>query len=226
MLTLFAIIVSSYLLGSIPTSILMCRVLKGIDIREFGSKNAGATNVYRVMGWGPALFVAIVDGAKGAVAVLFVSRIAIGEPALDPGLLQIAAGMSAVVGHIWSLFAGFKGGRGVMTAAGVWLALAPIPILIALGVWCLLTFSTGYVSVGSIAAAATLPIALFVGRFGLQADISNPLLAFGCVVGGLLILRHRANIGRLIRGEENRFGKKGKVEVKVKAENCEEGSQP
>ena len=222
MLTLFAVITSSYLLGSIPTSILVCRVLKGMDIREFGSKNAGATNVYRVMGWGPALFVAIVDGAKGAVAVLFVSRIAIGEAALDPGLMQIAAGMSAVVGHIWSLFAGFKGGRGVMTAAGVWLALAPIPVLIALGVWCLLTFSTGYVSVGSISAAAALPIALFVGRFGLHANISNPLLAFGCVVGGLLVLRHRANIGRLIRGEENRFGKKGKVE----AENCGERSQP
>ncbi len=213
MLTLFAVIVSSYLLGSIPTSILVCRVLKGMDIREFGSKNAGATNVYRVMGWGPALFVAIVDGAKGAMAVLFVSRIAIGQAALDPGILQIAAGMSAIVGHSWTVFAGFKGGRGVMTAAGVWLALAPIPVLIALGVWCLLTFSTGYVSVGSISAAAALPIALFVGRFGLQSDISNPLLAFGCVVGGLLVLRHRANIGRLIRGEENRFGKResGKV---------------
>ena len=211
MLTLFAIIVVSYLLGSIPTSILACRVLKGIDIREFGSKNAGATNVYRVMGWGPALFVALVDGAKGAVAVLFVSRIAIGQAVLDPGQMQIAAGMSAVVGHIWSLFAGFKGGRGVMTAAGVWLALAPIPILIAMGVWCLLTFSTGYVSLGSISAAAALPLALFVGRFGLQADISNSLLAFGCVVGGLLVLRHRANIGRLIRGEENRFGKRGRT---------------
>ncbi|MCD6334837.1 MAG: glycerol-3-phosphate 1-O-acyltransferase PlsY [Candidatus Latescibacteria bacterium] len=208
MLTVVAVIVLSYLLGSIPTSILVCRVLKGIDIRKFGSKNAGATNVYRVMGWGPALFVAIVDGAKGAIAVLFVSRIAIGQAVLDPGLIQIAAGMSAVVGHIWSLFAGFKGGRGVMTAAGVWFALAPIPVLIALGVWCLLTFSTGYVSVGSISAAAVLPIALFVGRFGLQADISNPLLAFGCVVGGLLVLRHSANIGRLIRGEENRFGKR------------------
>jgi glycerol-3-phosphate acyltransferase PlsY len=156
------------------------------------------------------------------VAVLFVSRIAIGEAALDPGLMQIAAGMSAIVGHSWTVFAGFKGGRGVMTAAGVWLALTPIPVLIALGVWCLLTFSTGYVSVGSISAAAALPIALFVGRFGLQADISNPLLAFGCVVSGLLVLRHRANIGRLIRGEENRFGKKGTVE----AENCGEGSQP
>ena len=178
--------------------------------------------MYRVMGWGPALFVAIVDGAKGAVAVLFLSRIAIGQAVLDPGLMQIAAGMSAVVGHIWSLFAGFRGGRGVITAAGVWLALAPIPVLIALGVWCLLTFSTGYVSVGSISAAAVLPIALFVGRFGLQSDISNPLLAFGCVVGGLLVLRHRANIGRLIRGEENRFGKKGKVD----AENRGEGSQP
>ena len=213
MLTLFATIVISYLLGSIPTSIVVCRVLKGMDIREFGSKNAGATNVYRVMGWGPALFVAIVDGAKGAMAVLFVSRIAIGQAALDPGILQIAAGMSAIVGHSWTVFAGFKGGRGVMTAAGVWLALAPIPVLIALGVWCLLTFSTGYVSVGSISAAAALPISLFVGRFGLQADLSNPLLAFGCVVGGLLILRHSANIGRLIRGEENRFGKResGKV---------------
>ena len=183
--------------------------MRGIDIREVGSRNAGATNVYRVMGLGPALFVGIVDGAKGAAAVLLISQIAIGRGMLDPGLIQIATGMSVVVGHIWTVFAGFKGGRGVVTAAGVWMALAPIPVLIALGVWCILTFSTGYVSVGSISAAAVLPIALFVGRFGLNAEISNALLGFGCAVGGLLILRHRANIGRLIRGEENRFGKKG-----------------
>ena len=209
MLTLLVVIVLSYLLGSIPTSILVSRISRGIDIREFGSKNAGATNVYRVMGLGPALFVGIVDGAKGAAAVLLISRIAIGRGTLDPGLIQIATGMSVVVGHIWTVFAGFKGGRGVVTAAGVWIALAPIPVLIALGVWCILTFSTGYVSVGSISAAAVLPIALFVGRFGLNAEISNALLGFGCAVGGLLILRHRANIGRLIRGEESRFGKKG-----------------
>jgi len=207
--TLFAVIVVSYLVGSIPTSILVGRALRGIDIREVGSRNAGATNVYRVMGLGPALFVGIVDGAKGAAAVLLISQIAIGRGMLDPGLIQIATGMSVVVGHIWTVFAGFKGGRGVVTAAGVWMALAPIPVLIALGVWCILTFSTGYVSVGSISAAAVLPIALFVGRFGLNAEISNALLGFGCAVGGLLILRHRANIGRLIRGEENRFGKKG-----------------
>ena len=211
MLTLFTVIALSYLIGSIPTSILVGRVLRGIDIREVGSKNAGATNVYRVLGLGPALFVGIVDGAKGAAAVLLISRIAVGEVALDPGLIQIAAGMSVVAGHIWTVFAGFRGGRGVMTAAGAWIALAPIPVLIAVGVWCILTFSTGYVSVGSISAAAVLPIALFVGRFGLGAEISNALLGFGCVVGGLLILRHRANIGRLLRGEENRFGKRGKT---------------
>ena len=211
MLTLLVVIVLSYLLGSIPTSILVSRILRGIDIREFGSKNAGATNVYRVMGLGPALFVGIVDGAKGAAAVLLISRIAIGGAALDPGSIQIAAGMSAIVGHSWTVFAGFKGGRGVMTAAGAWIALAPIPVLIAVAVWCILTFSTGYVSVGSISAAAVLPIALFVGRFGLNAEISNALLGFGCAVGGLIILRHRANIGRLIRGEENRFGKRGKT---------------
>ncbi|MFH1008670.1 MAG: glycerol-3-phosphate 1-O-acyltransferase PlsY [Candidatus Latescibacterota bacterium] len=207
MLTWVTVILLSYLLGSIPTGILVGRA-KGKDIRAIGSKNAGATNVYRTMGWGPALLVALVDGGKGAIAVLFVSRISVGEAHLDPGLLQIAAGMSAVVGHIWSLFAGFRGGRGVMTAGGVWVALAPIPVLIALGVWCMVTFSTGYVSAGSIAASLTLPVGLFVARFGLHAEISNALLVFGCVIGGLLILRHRANIGRLIRGEENRFGKR------------------
>ena len=134
------VIVLSYVLGSFPTSIVVGKWLKGIDIRKHGSGNAGATNVYRVMGLGPALLVGLVDMGKGLAALLVLPRMATGTT-----LLQILAGLAAIAGHIWPVFAGFRGGRGVITAAGVLIGLAPVAVLAAAAVWGIVTFFTGYV---------------------------------------------------------------------------------
>jgi len=201
------VIVLSYVLGSFPTSIVVGRLLRGIDIREHGSGNAGATNVYRVMGLGSALLVGLVDVGKGLVAVLVLSRIGT-ETALGTTVIQILAGLAAIAGHIWPVFAGFRGGRGVLTAAGVLIGLVPVAVFAAVVVWGGVTFSTGYVSLGSISAALTLSVVLLLGRFGLGGNPSDELLLFGCLVSVLIILRHRPNIRRLLRGEENRFGRR------------------
>ena len=152
MISLIIIFILSYLLGSFPTSIVVSKKLRGIDIREHGSGNAGGTNVFRVLGWKPGVFVMLCDVAKGVVATLFISQIRI-DPIpeiLDPRLVQLFAGIFAIIGHIWTVFAGFRGGKGVGTAAGVFLALYPISILICFVVWGIVLLITRIVSVSSM----------------------------------------------------------------------------
>ncbi len=204
------LLITAYLVGSIPASIIAGKVLRGIDIREHGSRNPGATNTFRVLGWKIGVAVGIFDILKGYLAVtvlpsLFPSEYWVsGEPA------RIFVGLAAVSGHVWTVFAGFRGGKGVGAAFGVFLGLAPIPSLIAAGIWIALTFGTGYVSVGSITAAAVLPASVIVLGV-LRGDLSLPVSVFSVIVGGLVIMRHRPNMVRLARGEENRFGKRGKA---------------
>jgi glycerol-3-phosphate acyltransferase PlsY len=212
MLSLLIIIVFSYLIGSFPTAILVSQIVMKDDIRNHGSGNAGATNVFRVMGWKPALFVVLVDVGKGIIAVLFISKIGGNTLSLDHILVQILAGLSAIVGHIWTVFAGFRGGKGVGTAFGVLLVLAPWASLCTLVVWLLLVFSTRIVSIGSISAGIVFPGILFLQRYVLDTAIPDALLILGIVLGILVVITHRSNIGRLIRGEENRFGKKTTTE--------------
>ncbi len=207
MQSIILILFLSYLAGSIPTAVWTSRVLMKDDIRNHGSKNAGATNVFRVMGWKPALFVILVDMAKGLFAVLWISQIRVDviPPPFSGSFIQIAAGLAAILGHIWTLFAGFKGGKGVGTAFGVLVALIPIPSLAALGIWIVLVWRTRIVSVASIAAAISLPVTILIqGAFG--AEISGLYLWISIIMAALIVFTHRANIGRLIRGEENRFG--------------------
>ena len=206
MITLAMIIVLSYLVGSIPTSIIAARILRGIDIREYGSGNAGATNTFRVLGPGPGIFVMLADIAKGATVVLLVTRIAFDPLPWGPELVRIFAGVAAIFGHVWTVFAGFRGGKGVGTAAGVLIALAPTAAVICIGVWVILTLSTRYVSVGSISAAIMLPVTLMVQKFVLEGKISDSILVFSILTAFLIVATHRSNIARLIRGEENRFG--------------------
>src|SRR5215207_11200817 len=150
-------LLASYLVGAIPTSYLVGRLFRGIDLREHGSRNLGATNLYRVLGWRYAIPVGLLDGAKGMIPVLvFAPRFSSSE------LFALICGLVAVVGHVFSVFVGFKGGKGVATAAGVMLGLTPAPLGIALAVWVTLVFLTGYVSVGSIAAAAIFPLAVYL----------------------------------------------------------------
>lgn len=188
----------SYLVGSFPTSLLAGKLGAGIDLRERGSKNLGATNVYRVLGWKFAVPVAIVDIAKGTVPVmLFAPR------AGQASWLPLLLGVAAILGHVFSVFIKFKGGKGVATAAGVLLGLAPVPTAIAIGTWAIVVRATGYVSLGSMLGAVTFPVALLI----LGAPDSFTLW-IGITIAAFIVFNHRSNIGRLVKGTENRFGKK------------------
>ena len=205
MLSLITILILSYLVGSIPTAIIVSKIVMKDDIRNHGSGNAGATNVFRVMGWKPALFVVLVDVGKGTVATLLISKIGWDSVPLDSTMIQILAGLGAIVGHIWTVFAGFRGGKGVGTGFGVLVALAPIASLCTLGVWLILLFTTRIVSVGSITAGILFPAILLIQKYGFDSEIPNPILFLGILLGILVVFTHRSNIKRLIRGEENRF---------------------
>jgi len=208
MFSLFIILILSYLVGSIPTAIIVSKLVMKDDIRNHGSCNAGATNVFRVMGWKPALFVVLVDVGKGTVATLLISKIGWDSVPLETTLIQILAGLGAIIGHIWTVFAGFRGGKGVGTGFGVLVALAPIASLCALVVWLILLFTIRIVSVGSITAGIVFPAILLVQKYCFDSEIPNALLFLGILLGILVVFTHRANIKRLIRGEENRFGLK------------------
>lgn len=194
-------LVAAYLLGATPTSYLAGRLARGIDLREHGSRNLGATNVYRVLGWGWAIPVGLVDMAKGAVPVLL-----FGPWAGGPDWLPAALGVAAVMGHVFSPFVGFKGGKGVATACGMFLALAPLAVLIAFPVWAGALWATGYVSVASLLAAASFPV-------WVRLTNAAAMPAFWAAVGlaALIVVSHRANIQRLVAGTENRFRTRTRV---------------
>ncbi|MFC1595440.1 glycerol-3-phosphate acyltransferase, partial [Gemmatimonadota bacterium] len=154
MTTVFLVLVLSYLLGSIPTSIVVGRIGAGLDIREHGSGNAGATNVYRLMGLGPAILVGLVDVAKGSIAVVVISTLQVDpELQLSTDMLKILAGGAAVAGHIWTVFGGFRGGKGMATAIGALAFIAPVALGAALVVWLILLFTTRIMSLASLSAA-------------------------------------------------------------------------
>ncbi|MDZ7370652.1 MAG: glycerol-3-phosphate 1-O-acyltransferase PlsY [candidate division KSB1 bacterium] len=203
---IFVMILLSYLVGSFPTSIIVGKLLRGIDIREHGSGNAGGTNVFRVLGPGPGIFVMAFDVFKGFAATFWISRLAAGT--LDSGLLMLMAGCAAIIGHIWTVFAGFRGGKGVGTAAGMMLALYPAALGICLLVFLLVFLLTRIVSVSSMSGAVALPIVLTIFRYVLHIPVKNSLYLFSFFAAALIIFTHRSNIKRLLNGTENRFGKK------------------
>jgi glycerol-3-phosphate acyltransferase PlsY len=206
MLSVLVILFLAYFVGSFPTSIVLGRMLRRIDIREYGSRNAGGTNTMRVLGWKAGLLVMVVDIGKGVLAVLLVSKIRIDPVPADHELVQIIAGLAAVSGHIWTVLARFKGGKGVATAAGVLLALYPWAGIICIAVFFISATTTRYVSVGSITAASLLPLFLMTwNRFSDQHTVSNYFILCSFVVGALICFTHRDNIRRLWNGTENRF---------------------
>ena len=198
-----ALLCGAYLLGAFPTGILMGRLVKGVDVRQHGSGNVGATNVYRVVGKFPGLLVLVIDTAKGwfPVAVM-VSWIGPDGRGLPIETIRIFFGMAAVAGHIWNPFLQFQGGKGVATALGVLLGLDARVVLATTAVWLLLALTTRYVSVASIGAALAAPFVM--------AFLGLPILwVFGGIAVSLsIIARHRPNILRLLHGEERRFGRK------------------
>jgi glycerol-3-phosphate acyltransferase PlsY len=205
---LILILFASYIIGSFPTSIIMGRITRGIDIRDHGSGNAGGTNVFRVLGWKPALVVVVIDVFKGwlptaYLAIMFYEA----TPLPDLGLFQILCGFCAVLGHTFTVFAGFKGGKGVGTLAGMLIAMFPLAVPLCILVFAITLILTGYVSVGSIIAGASLPIFLLIlPIIGIEpADLS--LLIFSLLIPFFIVYTHRSNISRLRNGEENRFDK-------------------
>jgi len=198
-------IIASYLLGSIPAAYIAGKA-KGIDLRKHGSGNLGATNVMRVLGTKIGLAVFLFDMAKGAVPVHFFPRwlSAVGGLAVDPVIFGILCGVAAIFGHVRPIYLKFgKGGKGVATAAGVFLALAPLQTLLALLVFATVLFASGYVSLGSLVSAMALPILLAA-----TVGIHSPLFAISVAVALFVFWTHRANIARLRAGEEHRFGRK------------------
>jgi glycerol-3-phosphate acyltransferase PlsY len=191
-------VIASYLVGAIPTSYLTVRLLKGQDLRTLGSGNLGATNLYRVLGWKYAVPVGIFDLLKGAVPVLVFAPLAGGGDRT-----AILLGMAAVAGHVFSVFAGFKGGKGVATGAGVVLGLAPWAFVAALVTWIILVKASGYVSLASLGAALMLPPAVY-----LLHPERRPMIWLFAGLTGAIVIFHRANIRRLLAGTENRFGRR------------------
>jgi glycerol-3-phosphate acyltransferase PlsY len=192
------LVVASYLTGAFPTSFVVARIVRGIDLREHGSGNLGATNAYRVLGWRAATPIFIIDIFKGwAPAYLFVRW-----DHADAWQWALAYGAAAIIGHVWSVYVGMRGGKGVATSAGVFLALAPAAVALALVVWAALIFLTGYVSLASVAAAALTPVLVYVFQG------TGPVLWLATALAIFVIVAHRGNMQRLMRGTEHRFRRK------------------
>lgn len=195
-------IVFAYLLGSIPTSIWVGKIFYNLDVRDYGSGNAGATNTFRVMGAKAGFFVFFVDGLKGyaAVRLLYLTDFYTPETGFFINF-QLALGMAAMIGHIFPVFASFRGGKGVATLAGVVLALHPMATLFTFGVFIITLLLTKYVSLSSMIAAFTFPfILIFAFSF-----TTPSLIIFSMVIAVLLLFTHQKNIERLLKGEEKRF---------------------
>lgn len=200
----YAFLGLSYLLGAVPTSYWVGRVVHGLDLREHGSGNLGATNALRVLGWRSAVPVVVVDVAKGWVPVaLFAAWAGVGFG------WALAYGTAAIFGHMFSVWVRFKGGKGMATSAGVFLALAPWAVLGGFIVWIALTVPTGYVSLGSIGAAISLPVLIVVTPH----EGGDTLVWFSSALAVFVVWKHRSNIRRLLRGEENRFGRTAPAET-------------
>ncbi len=218
MLNLAFIILASYLIGSIPTAIIVSKYIMKKDVRLHGSKNAGATNVFRVLGWKPGLFVLLFDIAKGLVATIFIYKLFPIDFNIAPTYLKMIAGGSAVFGHIWTVFAKFKGGKGVAAGAGMLIGLAPEVIFVCVIVFVITLALFRMVSVGSIAAAISFFLVLVFDKYVMGRPVEFGMLIFGFFVAVLIIYTHRANIMRIFKGEENKFSFSEKKEKSKKKE--------
>ena len=219
--SLALVVAVSYLLGAIPFSLVVGRAM-GVDLRQHGSGNAGATNALRVLGKGPGLLVFLLDFAKGLAAVTLVSHLADVDALVQAGVLGsrpelveawvgTIAGTAAMLGHVFTLwgrlfFGSFKGGKGVATGAGMLTGLAPIAVGLALLVFIAVMVLTRYVSLGSILAALSLPLSLLALHFGLGVKSPPPVWIFATVVPAFIVWTHRANVRRLLDGTESKMG--------------------
>jgi glycerol-3-phosphate acyltransferase PlsY len=212
MLSLSLILLISYFLGSIPGALWSSKALHGVDIREYGSHNAGATNAFRVVGWQAGVLATIVDMGKGALSAGVVARYIRMDPlpnlsifGWETGVLVgLLAGLAAIVGHMYPIFARFEGGKGVNTAAGILLALTPWTTLYTIAVFVVVLVSSRYVSLASITSALAFPLIVAVRKYALDVELDGSLLVIGLLIATAIVVAHRSNIGRLLRGNENR----------------------
>ncbi|ABQ28070.1 glycerol-3-phosphate 1-O-acyltransferase PlsY [Geotalea uraniireducens] len=186
------LLVCAYLLGSIPTGLLLAKA-SGVNIRETGSGNIGATNVYRTLGRKVGIMTLIGDCLKGLIPVLIAKQLGL------PEVWIAATGLAAFLGHVYTVFLGFKGGKGVATALGVFLGVSPLSVLIALGVFILVLVRWRYVSLASITAAAAMPLVIAF------LEPKKLLIAMSLAIAALVIYKHRENIQRLRSGTESKF---------------------
>lgn len=213
-LRLIIIIVQSYLIGAIPSALLIGKRFYGVDLRSVGSGNLGSTNVFRTLGWKAGLIVQFADIAKGLIAVLLVAYFFDLEmpfinrtPFEDATVVRLIAGLTAVIGHIWSVFVNFKGGKGMNTSLGMLIAVAPVEVAVGLGIFLVLLFTFGYVSLGSIAAAIIIPSTMVFRYNVLNVTIEgyHTLVYFLAVLSLIVLFAHRSNVQRLLTGTESRF---------------------
>jgi len=210
------IILVAYLLGSIPSAVIISKLFYGFDIRHKGSGNMGSTNTFRVLGWKAGVVVQVLDILKGVAAVVIAVKIFNGVLPFpnstgfeDITVVKTIAGVAAVIGHVWTAFAGFKGGKGINTALGMLIGIAPIELAVAVGIFLLVVFASGYVSLASIIAALALPTTMVVryNIFHVEIEGYHTLIPFCIALAALIIYTHRSNIRRLAEGRENRFNK-------------------
>lgn len=206
----------TYLIGSIPFGFVLVKAIKGLDIREHGSKNVGATNAMRVAGKPVGIAAFILDMLKGFVPVLIVSKVYANiagtynnEMVLNKDTLAIICGIAAILGHIFSVYLKFKGGKAAATSCGVFLFLAPAPLAIAVVVWVITTFVSKFVSLGTMSASIAFAVSiLFINEQAFSTDIG--LSIFAIIMSVLIIILHKSNIKRIIKGTENKIGRKKK----------------
>ena len=215
MLAIFIVLLISYLIGSIPSSIWVGKIARGVDVRNYGSGNAGATNTFRILGWRCGVSVLLIDMFKGFVCAFWISQLAYhigsGPVVVIPhweidSFLRISCGVIAILGHMFPILANFDGGKGMATAFGMLWAIEPISIAIVAGVFIIVMISTRYVSLASLVAAFTYPLILLLLRYGFHMDIDGSILIFGAVAGIGIIIKHLGNIRRLMKGTENKVG--------------------
>jgi len=231
MLALFVVVLLSYLIGAIPSSLWMGKLFFDTDIRDHGSRNAGATNTFRILGWKAGITVLLIDFGKGLLCTTVISGLAwnigSGPVSLYSGwevesMLLIFAGVAAVVGHMFPVYAKFSGGKGAATACGMLYGIEPVSISISLAIFIIVMVSTRYVSLGSIIASLIYPFSQLTLRYGFDWDIDGSIILFSSFLALGIVIKHKGNIKRLIAGNENRVSSFKPAKGRIN----KEGTQP
>jgi len=205
LISILTIVILSYVVGSLPTGYIFAKFFRKVDIRTIGSGSTGATNTMRLLGPKIAAIVLLIDALKGLFATMLIGRINLGDLAMPSAWLMMIAGMSAIAGHIFPVWIGFKGGKGIGTAAGMLIGMLPLETAFALAVFVVTVATTKYISLGSILASLYIFVALLAERMIFGKFIEPAQILLGIVLSIIVLMTHRQNIKRLLKGTENRF---------------------